>query len=78
MTKPIKLQLSSMYGKLGDKITYNPSNSIDKINNISREEWQLILSCMNNELYNGAFNEIFPNRKEKIEKLIEKMKNSNN
>jgi hypothetical protein len=33
---------------------------------------------MNNELYNGAFNEIFPNRKEKIEKLIAKLKNKNN
>jgi hypothetical protein len=43
------------------------------INNISEQEWSLILSALKSEVSNGWMNEIFPKRIESTKKLIEKI-----
>jgi hypothetical protein len=43
------------------------------INNISNNEWKLILSVLRSELHNSVMNELFPKRQEEIRKLIKKI-----
>jgi hypothetical protein len=48
------------------------------INNVSSEDWSLILSALKSEYRNSTLNEIFPKRKEKVGKLIKKIEGFNN
>ena len=43
------------------------------INNVSQNEWRLILSALRNELRNDVMNQYFPKRRYEIRKLIKKI-----
>ena len=43
------------------------------INNVSQNEWRLILSALRNELRNDVMNQYFPKRRDEIRKLIKKI-----
>jgi hypothetical protein len=42
-------------------------------NNVSQNEWRLILSALRNELRNDVMNQYFPKRQDEIRKLIKKI-----
>jgi hypothetical protein len=47
------------------------------INNISDQEWSLILSALKSEVNNGWMNEIFPKRIESMKEIIKKIEIKN-
>jgi hypothetical protein len=42
-------------------------------NNVSQNEWRLILSALRNELRDDVMNQYFPKRQDEIRKLIKKI-----
>jgi hypothetical protein len=53
-------------------------NAITHNNFLSKEEWDLVLSCLKFEEHNNAINEIYPTRQGRIKSLIKKIEEKTN